>query len=210
MKHEMLTLHDEKIIIPCAESYKDCITLIRSDYFRFNGEIKSSFFRLFFLTLYSSSWAYTFWLRIASYRKGFLWPFARLVLFFLAEHTHVHISYKSKIGYGLYIGHGIDMVVNPNAVIGNNVNLSQFLNIGSSTREAAKIGNNVYIGPHCCVVGDIVIGSDVTIGAGSVVVKDIPQNATAVGNPCKVVNYDNPRKCIGNLWPLPQIDILEQ
>ena len=129
------------------------------------------------------------------------------MLFLLAEHTHVHISYKMKIGYGLYIGHGIDMIVNPNGIIGNNVNLSQFFNLGSNSPKAAIIGDNVYIGPQVCLVGPVRIGSNVTIGAGSVVVNDIPANATAVGNPCKPINYDNPRKCIGNLWPIPDVTI---
>lgn len=202
MKHEVIKHNGESLIIPHPESYKDCVTLIKSDFFRPSGR-KASLLKIWLVTCYSTSSAYLFWLRMSSYRKGLFWPFCRLMLFLLAEHTHVHISYRMKIGYGLYIGHGIDIIVNPNGVIGNNVNLSQFLNLGSNSPQAAIIGDNVYIGPHVCLVGPVMVGSNSTIGAGSVVVKDIPENATAVGNPCKVVNYDNPRKCIGNLWPVP-------
>jgi len=204
MRHEIVYNQEESIIIPHPESYKDCITLIRSDYYRPSGE-SASIFKMWMKTLYDSGWAYLFWLRLTSYKNGLFWPFCRLFLFILSEHTHIHISYKMKIGYGIYIGHGIDMVVNPLGVIGNNVNLSQFLNIGSNTPQAAIIGNNVYIGPHVCIIGSVAIGSNSTIGAGSIVVKDIPKNATAVGNPCKPINFDNPLKWVGNLWSIPQL-----
>lgn len=107
-----------------------------------------------------------------------------------------------KIGYGLYIGHFSSIVINPAAVIGNNVNLSQFLTIGTNNGKAAVIGDNVYIGPNVCIVGDISIGNNVTIGAGSVVTKSIPDNATAVGNYAKVINYDNAGCFVGRRWEI--------
>lgn len=68
-----------------------------------------------------------------------------------------------KIGYGLYLGHGICMVINKNTVIGNNVNLSQFLNIGSNHDTPAVIGDNVYIGPNVCIVENVHIGNNSNI-----------------------------------------------
>lgn len=112
----------------------------------------------------------------------------------------IKIEKKTKIGYGLYIAHGGPIVINPSAVIGNNVNLSQFTTIGSNNGKAATIGDNVYIGPNVCVVENVNIGNNVTIGAGSVVTKDIPDNATAVGNYAKVINYNNPGRYINNRW----------
>ena len=113
----------------------------------------------------------------------------------------VVISYKTKIGYGLYIGHGGPIVVNPTAQIGNNVNLSQFTTIGSNHDKAAIIGDNTYIGPNSCIIEDVVIGKNVTIGSGSVVTKNIPDNATACGNYAKVINYNDPgRYTRNNRW----------
>lgn len=112
----------------------------------------------------------------------------------------IQIPHGVKIGYGLYIGHGGPLVVNPRTVIGNNCNLSQFTTIGSNSDKGAVIGDNTYIGPNVCIVEDVVIGCNVTIGAGSVVTKDIPDNATAVGNYAKVINYDNPGKHVNNRW----------
>lgn len=111
------------------------------------------------------------------------------------------ISPLTKIGYGLYIGHGGPIVVSETAVIGNNVNLSQFTTIGSNDGQAATIGDYTYIGPNVCIVENVKIGNNVTIGAGSVVTKDIPDNATAVGNYAKVINYNNPgRYTQNNRW----------
>lgn len=93
-------------------------------------------------------------------------------------------------------------MVNPSAVIGNNCNLGQFTTIGSNKGKAAVIGDNTYIGPNVCIVENVRIGSNVTIGAGSVVTKDIPDNATAVGNYAKVINYNDPGKFISNRWNL--------
>lgn len=112
----------------------------------------------------------------------------------------IKIMRSTKIGYGFYIGHGGPVVVNPSAEIGNNVNLSQYVTIGSNEGKAAIIGDNVYIGPSCCIVEDVVIGNNATIGAGSVVTKDIPDNATAAGNYAKVLNFKNPGRYIQNPW----------
>lgn len=112
----------------------------------------------------------------------------------------LQIPLTVDIGYGLYIGHGGPIVINDTAVIGNNCNLSQFITIGSNHHKAAIIGDNVYIGPNVCIVENVKIGDNVTIGAGSVVTKDIPDNATAAGNYAKVLNFDNPARYIGNQW----------
>lgn len=108
------------------------------------------------------------------------------------EEIPFQIPSSTKIGYGLYLGHGICMVVNGKTIIGNNVNLSQFLNIGSNVGTPAVIGDNVYIGPSVCLVENVHIGNNATIGAGAVVTRDIPENATAVGVPAKVISYENP------------------
>ena len=112
----------------------------------------------------------------------------------------LQISPQTSIGYGLYLGHGIGIVIHPSAKIGNNCNLSQFTTIGSNEGKAAIIGNAVYIGPSVCVVENVTISDNVTIGAGAVVTKDIPENATAAGVPAKVLHYDNPGRYVDKRW----------
>ncbi len=119
----------------------------------------------------------------------------------------IQLPKETKVGYGLYIGHGGPIVVNKTAVIGNNCNLSQFTTIGSNHYCAAVIGDNTYIGPNVCIVEHVHIGNNVTIGAGSVVTKDIPDNATAVGNYAKVINYDNPGRFINRRWIIWKVNL---
>lgn len=113
----------------------------------------------------------------------------------------IQISPKTQIGYGLFIGHAGPIIVSPYTKIGNNVHLSQFTSIGTNHKKGATIGDNTYVGPNVCIVEDVVIGCNVTIGAGSVVTKNIPNNATACGNYAKVINYNNPgRYTMNNRW----------
>lgn len=122
------------------------------------------------------------------------------LLWFGRPRRAMEIGLAAKIGYGLYIGHNGSVIINGTATIGDNVNLSQYTTIGSNHGHAATIGDNVYIGPNCCIVEDVTIGDNATIGAGSVVTKDIPANATAAGNYAKVLNYNNPGRYIKNRW----------
>ena len=112
----------------------------------------------------------------------------------------IQLPRQTKVGYGLYIGHGGPIVVNKTAIIGNNCNLSQFTTIGSNHNCAAIIGDNTYIGPNVCIVENVKIGNNVTIGAGSVVTKDIPDNATAVGNYARVIHYNDPGRLVNRRW----------
>ena len=63
----------------------------------------------------------------------------------------IQIPRNTKVGYGLYIGHGGPVVIHPTTVIGDNCNLSQFTSIGSNENHAAVIGNNTYIGPNVSI-----------------------------------------------------------
>ena len=105
------------------------------------------------------------------------------------------------MGYGLFICYERPLIVNVTTVLGNNVNLSQFTTIGANGgRQAAVIGDNVYIGPNVCIIDHVKIGDNATIGAGSVVTKDIPDNATAVGNYAKVIHYNNAGNSVNKRW----------
>ena len=171
---------------------------IKSDLYRYCG--KTTFGAFMRTTLLSHTFRHQMYMRISNakgcikYFGRFMYCVSRLL------HTNLQISYKTKIGYGLYIGHHGPIVVNPLTKIGDNCNLSQFTSIGTNKGTGATIGNNVYLGPNVCVVEDVTIGDCATIGAGSVVTKDIPENATAAGNYAKVLNYNNPGRFIHNPW----------
>ena len=196
MKIEHYDLNGRDLEIPIPESYRDCMTLIKSDRYRISGRMESSII-IILKNLIPSSRKILFWLRLSQY-KGFFWPFTRIIYECLSRRAQVQISPKMRIGYGFYIGHGICIVINYQTVIGNNVNISQFLNIGTNNETPAIIGNNVWIGPHVSIVEDVRIVNNSSIGAGAVVTKNIPENATAVGVPAHVLNYNQPAKYIIN------------
>ncbi len=189
-----------EVQIPIPQSYRDCINLIQSDYFRVYA-YKASLVRIWLMSFINHRIKYLLWMRMSAYR-GWLYPMCKL------RHEHYKKKYgldipsSTKIGWGFYIGHGIATVVNSTAVIGNNVNISQCSTIGSNCGHAAWIGDNVYIGPNTCIVEDVQIGSNTIIGAGSVVTKSIEGDSTAVGSPCKVVGKNLHPEFIHNRWPI--------
>ncbi len=171
---------------------------LRSDLYRYTGSTSTKKA----IKSYLRNPVYRFHVALRFRQGEGFYKFMGLVLWaFSKEKRKIQLHPSTKIGFGLYIGHGGPIVVNPTAVIGNNVNLSQFTTIGSNKGHAATIGDFTYIGPNVCIVEDVKIGSNVTIGAGAVVTKDIPDNATAVGNYAKVINYNNPgRYTKNNRW----------
>lgn len=103
----------------------------------------------------------------------------------------VDLPPQVTIGKGFRISHPCGIVVNANAIIGDNVWMRGNSVIGNNgiTPGAPKIGNNVYIGVNVCIIGEITIGDNVTIGAGAVVVKDVPPNAIVAGNPARIIKF---------------------
>lgn len=194
MKFEEYDLNGKILRIPIAESYKDCMELIRSDRYRKYGKNNESTWDILRDVFRPFNRDVLFWLRLTSY-AGVFYPICRIIYTMVSRKSQIQISPTTKIGYGFYIGHEICMVVNSGTIIGNNVNLSQFLNIGTNKCTPAIIGDNVYIGPMVCIVEDVVIDSNVMIGAGAVVVKSAPENAVIAGVPAKIIKYsDSNRK----------------
>lgn len=173
------------------------IKYIKSDLHRYAGNTSfKSFLKNYLL---NKSFNFTFWLRICS-QGGLLAKAAYPIFWYKRRNYGIDISPSTKIGYGLYIGHGGPLIINPTAILGNNINLSQYTTIGANNGKAAEIGDNVYIGPSVCIVENVKIGSNVCIGAGSIVTKDIPSNSTAAGNYAKVLNNSPNLAYIHNRW----------
>lgn len=108
--------------------------------------------------------------------------------------TGIEIHPGAKIGEGLFIDHGMGVVIGETTEIGDNVTLYQGVTLGGTGKEKGKrhptIGNNVVISTGAKVLGAIRIGDNVKIGAGSVVLRDVPPNCTVVGVPGRVVVRD--------------------
>lgn len=108
--------------------------------------------------------------------------------------TGIEIHPGAVIGKGLFIDHGQGVVIGETAVIGDNVTIYQGVTLGGTGKETGKrhpsIGNNVLISAGAKVLGSFTVGDNAKIGAGSVVLKEVPANATVVGIPAKVIRRE--------------------
>ena len=106
--------------------------------------------------------------------------------------TGIEIHPAAKIGRRCFIDHGEGIVIGETTVIGNDVLIYQQVTLGGTGKESGKrhptIGNNVILGAGAKVLGNITIEDFVRIGAGSVVIDNVPENSTVVGVPGRIVH----------------------
>ncbi len=146
-------------------------------------------------------------------------------LFFLARAisqisrflTGIEIHPGAKIGRRFFMDHGMGIVIGETCEIGDNVTLYQGVTLGGTGHEKGKrhptLEDNVLVATGAKVLGSITIGENSKIGGGSVVLKDVPSNATVVGIPGRVVKQDGKKvteKLDHHLMPDPIADRLEK
>lgn len=128
------------------------------------------------------------------YLKGhYFW--ARLISQRAARKTGIEIHPGAQIGKGFFIDHGNGVIIGETTIIGDNVTLYQGVTLGGTGKEQGKrhptIGNNVMISAGAKVLGSFKVGDNTKIGAGSVVLEEVPPNSTVVGVPGRVVRRNN-------------------
>ena len=165
----------------------DLIKLIREDFKRNNKNYKSLvvvfFFRIASFFQLSKKNLVVFILGI---------PFLILYRILIEWIFGIEIPAGCKIGGGVIIDHGQALVINRNVQIGKNCRLRNSTTIGikmgkDGNYNSPIIGDDVDIGANVIIIGEIRIGNNVIIGAGSVVTKNIPNNSVVVGNPARVI-----------------------
>lgn len=116
---------------------------------------------------------------------------ARWISQHAAKKTGIEIHPGALIGKGCFIDHGNGIVIGETAELGNNVTLYQGVTLGGTGKQKGKrhpsVMDNVMIGANTQILGAITIGQNSKIGAGSVVVDNVPKNCTVVGVPAKIV-----------------------
>ncbi len=124
------------------------------------------------------------------YLKGHYFR-ARLISQKAARKTGIEIHPGATIGKGLFIDHGNGVIIGETTVIGDNCTLYQGVTLGGTGKEQGKrhptLGNNVMVSAGAKVLGSFKIGDNSKIGAGSVVLEEVPPNSTVVGVPGRVV-----------------------
>ena len=128
------------------------------------------------------------------YLKGhYFW--ARWISQRAARKTGIEIHPGATIGKGLFIDHGSGVIIGETAVIGDNVTLYQGVTLGGTGKEKGKrhptLEDNVMVSAGAKILGSFTIGENSKIGAGSVVLEEVPPNCTVVGVPGRIVRMDN-------------------
>lgn len=138
---------------------------------------------------------YTRLLRKCQYSTGIIHRFYLFLLHRLELKYGLEISWKCKIGKGLYLGHAFNITINEDAEIGEFCNIHKGVTIGQQNRGrhkgVPKIGNKVWIGVNATIVGKIVVGDDVLIAPGAFVNCDVPSHSIVIGNPCLIHHRDS-------------------
>lgn len=118
--------------------------------------------------------------------------------------TGIEIHPGARLGPGFFIDHGMGVVIGETSEVGENVTLYHGVTLGGTSLKKEKrhptLGNNVVVGAGAKVLGPVKVGDNARIGAGSVVVADVPPNTTVVGIPGKVA-YDKPIETV------PKVDL---
>lgn len=111
--------------------------------------------------------------------------------------TGIEIHPGAKIGKGLFIDHGMGVVIGETAEIGDNCTLYQGVTLGGTGKDHGKrhptLGNNVLVGAGAKILGPFHVGDNARIAAGAVVLNEVPANATAVGVPARIVRLNGVR-----------------
>ncbi len=128
------------------------------------------------------------------YRKGhYFW--ARWISQKAARKTGIEIHPGATIGKGLFIDHGNGVIIGETTIIGDNCTLYQGVTLGGTGKEQGKrhptLGNNVMVSAGAKILGSFKIGDNSKVGAGSVVLDEVPPNSTVVGVPGRVVKRND-------------------
>lgn len=130
--------------------------------------------------------------------RSMLKPIYNLLQLLIQILTGIQIAPEADIGPGFYIGHFGGIFVGCGVKMGKFVNISQGVTIGYAGRgdkwgHPERIGDFTYIAPGAKIVGNIIIGNHVVIGANSVVTKNLPDDAVVFGVPARIINYNSSR-----------------
>ncbi len=135
------------------------------------------------------------------YLKGWV-LIPRMINTFSRFLTGIDIHPGAKLGAGLFIDHGMGLVIGETAELGSNVTLYQGVTLGGTGKEKGKrhptIGNNVVVSSGAKVLGSFKVGDNSKIGSGSVVLKEVPPNSVVVGVPGRVVTRNGVRVASSN------------
>jgi len=183
--------------IQTAMTFQELCSCIAADQFRYEGGSGAGDFLRQWLR--EKGFRFTVVMRLCAFFRAQWW--SRWVIYHLFRCWHrrqqvkycTYLSFESKIGPGLYLGHLCCIVVNTQTVIGRNCTLGHEVTLGQTNARSRRpgcpvIGDNVYLACGSKIIGGIAIGNDAAVGPNSVVVKDVPPMAVVSGIPAQIIS----------------------
>lgn len=168
--------------------------LIKQDLYRYIGDDCNNILKQIRYVLFSPGFRYIYYLRHVQLSNNIVSRlFWSVLLKFRSFRFGIQIPPQTKIGAGFRILHFGTIVVNPNAIIGKNFNISQGALIGMAEgkrKGTPTIGDNVCLTANAIIVGGVKIGNNVFIAPGAFVNFDVPDNSIVIGNPGKIIPRD--------------------
>lgn len=179
---------------------------IKEDLYRYIGKDCNRIICQIRYVLFTPGFQYIYFFRKTASASRWTRLFWHIGLRLCMYQTGIQIPYMTQIGRGFRIVHFGHIVINPQAVIGKNFNVSQGVLIGNSLGRKGGvpiIGDNVCINANAIVVGGVRIGDNVLIAPGAFVNFDVPDNSIVIGNPGKIIQRSQSPTAKYIVYPLP-------
>lgn len=190
------------------ETKKEMNEYIRADLYRYCKKTDNRSLRKYRRS--SPGFRFTYYMRKCSYARYnkllrfTLFPIYKLKKDRAGIRLGAEISDLTQIGKGLHIAHFGQIIIHTDAVLGENVSLSQGVTVGQTLKDGRcfvpTVGDCVYIAPGAKVIGGIKIGNNVAVGANAVVTHSLPDNAVVAGVPARVLNMNGAGDYVVNLF----------
>lgn len=164
--------------------------IIKKDLYRYIGNDCNKFLLQLRYILFTPGFQYIYFLRKVQLANNITKPFWTFCLKLCSFKFGIQIPAKTKIALGFRIVHFGTIVINPDAIIGKNFNISQGCLIGNASgkRQGTPIiGDNVCMNANSIIVGNVTIGNNVLIAPGAFINFDVPDNSIVIGNPGKII-----------------------
>ncbi len=178
---------------------------IQKDLYRYIGNDSKYILKQLRYFIFTPGFRYIYFFRKAS-KSGLTKWIWRIFMRLYMHKTGIQIPYGTQIGEGFRIVHFGHIVINPDAKIGKNFNISQGCLIGITQGQKAgvpTIGDNVCMNANSIIIGGVHIGNNVLIAPGAFINFDVPDNSIVIGNPGKIIQKASSPTAKYIVYPLP-------